>query len=150
MKKKIKDNKIILIIIVSLVVLSIILVKLLDNYSNEKGAIYGSRLDGIEKVKVTSNMKTEIINNIKSMGKTKKASVAVQGKIINCEITVNDDITRDDAKTIADRIPEKLTEEQKKFYDIQIFIKKNTDDQTFPIIGYHHHNRETFTWTLDR
>lgn len=150
MKKKINDHKVIIIIVVSLVVLSIVLVKLLNNYSNEKGAIYGTRLDGIEKVKLTSNMKTEIINNIESMEKTQKVSINVQGKIINCEITVNDDITRDDAKTLADRIPEKLTEEQKKFYDIQIFIKKNTDDQTFPIIGYRHHARESFTWTLDR
>lgn len=150
MKKKIKDNKVILIIIISLVVLSVILVKLLNNYSNEKGAIYGSRLEGIEKVKIASDLKKEIINNVESVGKTQKVSIDVQGKIINSEITVNDDIARDDAKTLADKITEKLTDEQKKFYDVQVFIKKNTDDQTFPIIGYRHHNRETFTWTLDR
>ncbi len=150
MKKKLNEHKIMIIIIVTLVVLSIILVKLLDNYSNEKGAIYGNRLEGIENVEIASNIKKELINNIESTGKTQKVSIDVQGKILNSEIIVNDDTTRDDAKTLADKIIEKLTEEQKKFYDVQVFIKKNTDDQTFPIIGYRHHNRETFTWTLDR
>ncbi len=150
MKKKIKDNKVIIIIVIALIILSIILVKLLDNYSNESGAIYGSRLDGIEKVEITSKIKKDIIENIESTERVQKVSVNLQGKIINIEVILKDEIAREDAKPLADKVVEKLTDEQKKFYDIQIFLKKKTEDPVFPIIGYRHHNKETFSWTLDR
>lgn len=146
-----QNNKKILIVIVVCVVLLIVLgLKLLTNFTSDNDAIYGDRLEGIESNKITSSKKSEIKNNVESLNKTKSVKVSTQGKIINVEITLNDDVTRDDAKSLADKVIEKLSENEKKFYDVQVFISKTTDDASFPIIGYCHHNRSGFTWTLDR
>jgi len=150
MKKILKKHKVIILMFVCLIVLSIILIKLLDSYNNDARAIYGNRLEGIDKVKITDTTKKDIEKNIETEGKTEKISVTTQGKIINITITLKDDTSRDDAKKLSDKILEKLTDEQKKFYDIQVFINKKTDEASFPIIGYRHHTKEGFSWTLDR
>ena len=46
-------------------------------------------------------------------------------------ITVNDDIELDKAKETAGKILEKLSDEEKKFYDVQIFVSKDTDDAKY-------------------
>ena len=111
---------------------------------------YGNRLDGIESVKLTNNMKSKIENNIKTLEITKKIKIELSGKIINIIVVVNDDIDTSKAKEISNKVLELLTDEQKKFYDVQIFVKKDSDDSKFPIIGYKHHNNENVKWTYDR
>ena len=111
---------------------------------------YGDRLDGIEKVKITDDIKNSIKENIATLEITKNSSVRVSGKIINVTATLNDDIEVGKAKEIADKVLEKLSDDEKAFYDVQVFIKKDTDDEKFPIVGYKHHSRENITWTKDR
>ena len=43
-----------------------------------------------------------------------------------------------------------ISEKQIKVYDIQIFIKKKTKDDKFPIIGYKNHARDNISWTRNR
>lgn len=150
MKNKVKNKKVLLVIAICLVLLAVLGMKLLTDFQSDTEAIYGTRLEGIEKLKITNEKKSEITENIEKENKTKKVSVTTQGKIINVEITLNDDTSRDDAKKLADKITEKLSEDEKKFYDVQVFIEKENEDNSFPIIGYAHHNKTGFTWTLDR
>lgn len=111
---------------------------------------YGSRLDGIDEVKIDDNKKKEIKENIESLQITKSISIRLSGKTINVMITVNDDIELDKAKETAGKILEKLSDEEKKFYDVQIFVSKDTDDAKYPILGYKHHSKDYVNWTKDR
>ena len=111
---------------------------------------YGSRLDGIDEVKIDDNKKKEIKENIESLQITKSISIRLSGKTINVMITVNDDIGLDKAKETAGKILEKLSDEEKKFYDVQIFVSKDTDDAKYPILGYKHHSKDYVNWTKDR
>ena len=80
-----------------------------------------------------------------------EVSTRLQGKIVNVIITVSDDVTKENAKKIANGILEHLDEDQLKFYDIQVFLKKENEElNDFPIIGYKQNNEEGFTWTKDR
>lgn len=150
MKKiKIRNNRIIMIIGACFIVLLIFVIAAVTDSQGESKAIYGSRLDGIDKVEITKSKIKKINENVKSLGKVKTIKTYVFGKIINSEIKVSSDATRDEAKALAPKILEVLKEDEKKFYDVQVFIDKD-DDGTFPIIGYCHHNKNEFTWTLDR
>lgn len=111
---------------------------------------YGSRLDGINEVKIDDKKKNEIKKNIESLQITKSVSIRLSGKIIEVMITVNDDTGSDKAKETAGKVLEKLSDEEKKFYDIQIFISKTTDDAKYPIVGYKHHAKDYVNWTKDR
>ncbi len=149
MKNKTTRN-IVIIVIICFFGLCICLYQLVLNTNYDNKAIYGDRLDGIDSVKISSKLKKEIIKNVNDTTLSKETKINIQGKIINVTIIVNDDVSIENAKPLADKVLEKLGEEEKKFYDIQVFIKKDNEDEKFPIIGYHHPKKEGFSWTLDR
>ena len=104
----------------------------------------------LDEVKVTSNLEKEIKENIKTLDITKSVEIEESGKIINVIALVNDDIEVNKSKEIGNKVIEKLSDKQKKYFDVQIFIKKSSKDEKFPIIGYKHHNKDNITWTKDR
>lgn len=150
MKKYIKKN-IKLIIILSIFTLLVVAMFFVYNliFLNNKSK-YGDRLDGIESVKIENKTKTGIESNIKTLDITKSINIELKGKILNIITIVKKETEVSKAKEISDKVLEKLTDEQKKFYDVQIFIKKDNKDEKFPIIGYKHHNNENIKWTTDR
>ncbi len=149
-RNKKMERTIVLVVAICFFVLVFVFYKLVLSQTTDTQAIYGDRLDGIEEVKISKTKKEEIANSIKEVGNNKNVKVTIQGKIINVMITINDDVTRDSAKGLADKVLEKLSEDEKRFYDIQVFIKKDVEDAQLPIIGYHHPKKNGFSWTLDR
>lgn len=149
-KNKKMERTIVLIVAICFFVLVFVFYKLVLSQTSDTKAIYGERLDGIEEVKISKTKMEEIANSIKDVGNSKNVNVTMQGKIINVMIVLNDDVTRDSAKGLADKVLEKLSEDEKRFYDIQVFIKKDVEDAQLPIIGYHHPKKNGFSWTLDR
>lgn len=147
----IRKNKFIILAIAIFLILVILAFKLVSIFLPAEGtALYGERLDGIEEVKISNSKLTKIEDSLKADGAVKKAEVDVAGKIIEVIITVKDDTSVDTAKGLNTKVLESLTEKEKRFYDVQIFVKKDTDAADFPIIGYKHHAKDTFSWTKDR
>ena len=114
--------------------------------SDEGKAIYGTRLKGINEVKITDSQKKEVENKLAN--DTDKVEVSVAGRIINILITAKEGTSLENAKKLGDKAVEASAE--KKYYDIQIFIKNEKNKAQFPIIGYRHHTKNTITWTKDR
>lgn len=151
MKKYIKDHKIVLVATIFLlifIVISYILKTML--FSNGGDATYGSRLNGIENVKVTKANKESLIKKLEDDSSVNKCECIIHGKIINAIITVNDDTSLDTAKSLASKVLEEFDDDQKSFYDFQVFITKNNESSNFPIIGYKQNHKEGFSWSKDR
>lgn len=147
--KKIAKNKVILILFLCFIILVITLFVLLKDYNNDTKALYGDRLDGISEVKLTSSKLDKIDDAIKATQLASSSKAYVEGKILNVDIVIKKSVDRETAKGLSSVVIENLEDDEKKFYDVQIFIDKY-DDASFPIIGYRHHNKENFSWTLDR
>lgn len=113
-------------------------------------AFYGSRLNGMDEVEITSSKKDKITTALAEADITDTSKVEVAGKIIKVTITIKDDAGRDAAKELGGKVLDNLTKEEKDFYDVQLFIQKKIESGEFPIIGYHHHAKEGFSWTKDR
>lgn len=151
MKRFIKEHKVVVVaVILMLVIIAIAFVAKETFFSNSDNAVYGDRLEGIDTVKVDTKQKKEILDNVKNDSAVKEATYKLQGKLINIIITVNDDIGVDTSKALSNKVLEKLDDKQKKYYDIQVFVKKEKGGNDFPIIGYKHANKEGFSWTKDR
>lgn len=147
----IRKNKFVIIAIGVFLILVILAFQVVNMFFPKEGkALYGNRLDGIENVEITDSKKEEIENSVKEDAITKDVSVSVAGKIIEAIITVEDDTSLDAAKALTTRVINCLKDNEKEFYDIQVFIKKDTDTNDFPIIGYKHHAKDSFSWTKDR
>lgn len=140
-------------IIIALSILIVIVLGLCIAYekifANNNGK-YGNRLEGIEKVNVNTKQKNEIKKNIESLEISNKVQVYLTGKIIKVIVDLKDDVTLDKAKETYTKLTEKLKDEQKKYFDLQVFLNKKSKDDNFPTIGYKHHNKDNVSWTKDR
>ena len=151
MKNFIKNNKVTVVaFIICVIFVVLVFVIKLTFFPNEASAIYGDRLDGIEDVEITNNKQKTIEKALEERDEVKNASCDIEGRILNVIITVIDDVELDAAKGLTSSITDNLEDDQKSFYDIQVFISKDNDDTRFPIIGYKHQNKDGFSWTKDR
>lgn len=148
--KYLKEHAKLISIIVIFIVAVVVLFMLYNGVFLNNASKYGDRLKGIEAVKLDSKNKTEIKENVLSLKTSSKVSVTENGKIIEVIIVANDDIDIAKGKELGNKVLEKLTDDQKKYFDVQIYVKKNNKDDKFPIIGYKHHNKDNITWTKDR
>lgn len=147
----IRKNKFVIIAIGVFLILVVLVFQIATMFFPEEGtALYGNRLDGIEEVELSNSKLTKIESNLKSDGAVKEADVSVAGKIVEVIITVQDNTSVDTAKALNTKVLDSLSNKEKKFYDIQIFVKKDSEATDFPIIGYKHHAKDTFSWTKDR
>ncbi len=151
MKKFIKNNKITAVAFIICVIFVILVFAIkLTFFPDEGRAIYGDRLDGIEKVEITYDQQTDIVKMLESKDEVKSADTDIKGRTLNVLITINDDVELDTAKALSSSVIENLEEKQISYYDLQIFISKDNDDTRFPIIGYKHQDKDEFSWTKDR
>ena len=147
----IRKNKFVIIAIGIFLILVFVIFQIANIFFPEGGeALYGDRLDGIEEVEIDKDKQKDIESALESNESVKKTSVSISGKIIEVIITANDDTTLDAAKALAPKVVEELSKDELDFYDIQVFVKKDTDAADFPIIGYKHHAKDDFSWTKDR
>ena len=116
-------------------------------FPSDSKVIYGNRLEGIEKVKIKDSKIKEMKNAIKDT--TKSVNIRIAGRIIYVDVIVNKDVTLETAKGYGNTILGLLSEEEKKYYDVQFMIDKEESTQ-FPIIGYRHHANAAIIWTNDR
>ena len=151
MKNFIKNNKVTVVaFIICVIFVVLVFVIKLTFFFFFSSAIYGDRLDGIEDVEITNNKQKTIEKALEERDEVKNASCDIEGRILNVIITVIDDVELDAAKGLTSSITDNLEDDQKSFYDIQVFISKDNDDTRFPIIGYKHQNKDGFSWTKDR
>lgn len=147
--KLIKNNKGTIIVIVLFLIGVLLLVQIKNIFvQNEDSAIYGTRLEGLEEVKINNNQEQQIEAALEK--DAEKVVFEDSGRLFNIIITVQDEMSRDNAKKLATKAIEPLKKEQKKYYDIQVFVQKSKETNEFPIIGYKHHTKDSFSWTKDR
>ena len=138
-------------VLIGLIIIAVILALLIlkDTVSfDESTAVYGNRLDGIEKVEITKEQKEQVKDVLKD--KTESVTVRVAGKLVNVVIKTNGDVSLEDAKGMGPTVLGIFTDEQKAFYDFQFLISNSENETQFPIIGYMQHSRDVITWTKDR
>ena len=125
---------------------------------------YGDRLENIEKNEFSKKEKETVIKFIKDKEQVTTCEIDVKGKIIYVIFNVNKEVSKDDARGIANESLGQFSAKVKGYYDIQFMIKKKDeegtkvtkqvdDDKTkevtvyeFPIIGYKNKMREGIAW----
>lgn len=116
--------------------------------NDESAAIYGTRLEGREEVKITKSTKDEVKDKLSDSASN--ISVRVAGRIVNIQFKVNAETNLGNAKTLGNKALEVFSSKEKDYYDFQILIENDKNTNQFPIIGYKHHKKEKITWTKDR
>ena len=152
-KKRKKVNKLLILFAIFCIVLLVFIIKVVMIFTeSDEEAIYGHRLDGIEKVEIKESEKEKAIKE-KLGDHVSSVKVRVQGRIVNINLSITKDVIRDWVKDDCKNVLGLFSEDEVKFYDFQFFVEKNVeagDKNQFPIIGYKHNSSENITWTKDR
>lgn len=144
----IKKNKL-LTIFLGLVIISIILVVILLSQliGSNKNDEYGDRLNGIEKVEITSDTKNQLEKEIANEELVTKVKYDLKGRLINIVLNVKDEKEIDSVKEVGNKILSYFDEKQLSYYDIQILVSSdNEESEKYPIIGYKHKTRDAINW----
>lgn len=146
----IKKHKLLVLFIILLIVVAIFAVKVFLIFNDkDETAIYGERLNGADYVELDASASTDKVK-AKAGDLANGVTVRIQGRIVNIIINLKDEVVRDTAKDISNQILGEFTDQEKAYYDFQIFLNKTNDDAQFPIIGYKHHTKAENKWTKDR
>lgn len=133
------------IIIGIIIILFVLIFKLFFVDSNKD--VYGNRLDGINKVKIGENQISDIKEQINSYDEVNSVEYDLKGRLINIIIELKDKTDLNNSKSFINKCLEVLDEEQKQYYDIQVFlISENEKQENYPAIGYKNKNSNDFAW----
>lgn len=108
---------------------------------------YGDRLDPIKNVKISNSKQDSIAKKLKATEKVKKASVNVTGRIIYVTIITEDSASIEEGEGIAVAVLDMLSEKQKNSYDIQFFLKNDSKETGFSLMGAKNINSNAISWT---
>jgi hypothetical protein len=143
-KKTIKKVAIYVIVIVLLTSFFLLFKLFFPNFGDP---VYGNRLDGIEEVSLDRERLDDIKNSILTEEEVNTASISVKGTLVNIIINIEEEVDLIEAKTIATKSVTLFTNEEQNFYDIQIFITKEEEQESmFPIIGYKNKLSTNIVW----
>lgn len=148
LKKELKENKYTTIVFIIFLVLFLLGGLLFGLVMPKRGVpVYGNRLDGIEKVEVTKKQTDKLLSDIKSKSYVKDVSTNTNGKIINVVVEVKNGTDVKTAKELGKTVLGAFTDDQKKFFDIQLYLKnENKDAKGYPIIGYKNSSANDFAY----
>lgn len=135
-----------IIIVIFIIIIGIIVKNFF--FPDDATAYYGTRLEGIEKVKISDKKKESLKEAFKDSSKS--INIRLAGRIIYVDVTVNEGVSVDTARDLSNKTLEKLSDEEKGYYDVQFMIANEKDTDHFPIIGYKHHTKTAISWTRNR
>ncbi len=105
---------------------------------------YGDRLKGIEDHKISSSTIEEIKNTLKENQAVSDVTYNNEGRILDFIIIVSGDMKKEDAKSLGDVILENIKDDDKSYYDIQVLIDTEEENDNYPIAGYKHKTEDNF------
>lgn len=131
-----------LVLLILFVILTIWLF-IMPSFSNNK---YGDRLKNIDQYKISSSTIDDIKAKLKENSKVIKVDYHIEGRILNFDITVENDTSTDDAKKCSDIVLDKISKKDQKYYDIQIVIDTKDNNKNYPIVGYKNKNSDKISY----
>lgn len=134
-----------LLIILILLISGIIVVKSL--FFSSHGDAFGNRLDGIDEHRISDDDLSKVKSELENIEQIISVDNNIVGKRADFIIKIKADVDIATAKSYADKILEYLKDDSKAFYDIQVMIvSEDEENQNYPIIGYKHKSKSGFTF----
>ncbi|MDD3453516.1 MAG: hypothetical protein PHN42_04545 [Bacilli bacterium] len=147
--KFIKNHKtlmaVISVIVIMLIAFIILLLALVGSVGKD---VYGNRLDNIKNYKIENSQISTLKEDMKKLDSVEDIAYNLEGRLINVIITISNSLAIETAKSYADKVLEYFEDEQKTYYDIQIYLTTKEESETYPIIGYKNKSSETIVWKM--
>lgn len=147
--KKNRNKKIVIGIIIGLVILIIgvllymVVRTLLPGNDNK----YGNRLDGMDAVVIRNEQIDVLKNEINEINDVKSINYRLQGRAVKITMTVSNETAVEVSKGYANKLLGYFDDEQKEYYDIEVYIVSDAkESEAYPICGQKHKTSKSFQW----
>lgn len=144
----IKSHKKLLILFIIILIAIMLILLLLKSFNIDYSkSEYGDRLNGIKSHEIKKETQKKLKEELESLNEVKKCEYRLQGRLINIKLTMTDGVNINDAKEISKKVLDYFSDDDKKFYDIQIFLKNENDKmEGYPKIGEKHKSIDSIVW----
>lgn len=157
-----KNKKKIIIIAVVLIVFLVLIIGLFRAIKhlsiNRRTSEFGERCELTENIEITPSRKSEVRAAVEEhegmkMSNRDNNPISVECNLIKIFVLVDDETTRAQVREMSLVILEVFSEEELRFYDIQLMVDSDNEESTiFPMIGMRHkslygESRDTFAWS---
>lgn len=148
-KKKCTVIAIILVIVIIALVVSYLVIDYL--MPNTRESVYGDRCDITENHPVASDRKGKIEEFLKDYDKMTLVDLDVKCNLIDVVIKVQDDETVANVKAMGKNLLKVFSEDEIKYYDIELLVGPEKENKDLNMIGSHHKeidgsSNEDFVW----
>ncbi len=149
-KKKCIILGIILVILIAFIIFSYRIISYL--IPNTKESVYGDRCEITVNHPIESNREDTIKDIVKNYEGYKFKTFEVKCNLVDIIIEVADGTNFNDVKKMGKEILGVFTDEEKKYYDLQLMIKSDHEEsENYPQIGTHHKeidgvSNDDFVW----
>lgn len=107
---------------------------------------YGNRLTGIENYPISDEKIKNMQAEAEQVEGVQTLNYILNGRRIDLIVKVDLELPKERAIEYANQTLEHFSEEEKAYYDIQIFFKTEGESEIYPIIGYKHKTSSTYVW----
>lgn len=134
-KKLWVENRVLVVLfIIVIICICLILGVCLKYFFGTSNSSYGDRLNGIEEVLITDEIKNNFINKMKEDETIVDATLTVSGKIIYIHLIFNQNVKLEEAENKAQTSVSLFEEKYLNFYDLNYTLKQENNDG-FLIMG---------------
>lgn len=148
-KKLWVENRVLFVLfVIILVCLLLIMGVFLKYFFGASSSSYGDRLDGIQEVEVTDELKNNFLTSIREDDLIQEATLNTKGKIIYISLTFKDGVSLVEAQSKAQASLQFFEEKYLNFYDFQYTLKGNKTENSegFIIMGARNVNGTKLSW----
>lgn len=148
-KRKNKQDNIILLVLVGILLVCFIAICILFYkyfYAGTSETKYGDRLEGIENYVLSSTLEDDVkalYTDSKSVG---EITVNTQGKIIYINIAFVESLKVAEAQSLAIKALDAISEENLTFYEVQFLLTCEAENENFPMFGSKNANSLKVVW----
>lgn len=146
LKNKLLSILIILFVLIFIMFLVFIKVLIFPSYKVSK---YGNRLEDISSVKLNDSRFNEIKSSLNLDDNITLSKFRLSGRIVNITLVAGD-VDVNAVKENSNKIIDSFNEEEKNYYDFQIFVtSNNSEDDKYPMIGYKNKKSTSLSWNYE-
>lgn len=143
MKKYRKQIKIGFIVLFIILIILMVWLFILPSFKSNK---YGDRLKEKDKHEISKEVIDKIKDKSSSSDSVLKIDYHNEGRILNFTVTVDSNFGVDQAKEFVNGMISEISEDDQKYYDIQIYVDSNDKSDKYPIIGYKNKNSDKIVY----
>lgn len=108
---------------------------------------YINRIEGIENVIISDSKIDNIKNKILEDKSISKITFRLDGALVKFFVEVKKDNSDFNIENMLNIILDNFEDDEKKFYDFQVYVTCEEKQKPYPMIAYKHCNNQTFTIT---